>query len=459
MNYIMSGIFFITCYPILLMMYFMLRNAVDKNGYCFGTTLKRELRDDEAIRSIDREYRRKLKISTIILGIIPIPFVFIPYFSISMSLWMVWILLICFVPYWFLAIANGKVKEIKKEKGWNVEATVSYSDLKTASSPRKVKLITFLPAMILSVIPVIIAFVMFRGHGYVMYGWFLAIFALCTFLFYICGVWTDKQKIVVICEDADVNMNFARAKKQVWKTFAVVSAWINTVFIWVLLFYMTNSGLAVGGILFATIIYCIFFLGLCFWAMSKIWAINKKYESKRTLMDVADDDKNWLWGSVYYNKNDKHYMIESRLGTGTTVNLGNKAGMATMVVSGALLLLIPIISVWMIMVEFTPIHVTVENNTIICEQLSVEYEIPLYEIDSYEVMTELPDLIKVNGMGMDNILSGTYEVYREGMYELFLNPQNELFVKIVVDDRTYIIGGEDDIKTQAIIDIIKAYIK
>jgi hypothetical protein len=113
----------------------------------------------------------------------------------------------------------------------------------------------------------------------------------------------------------------------------------------------------------------------------------------------------------------------------------------------------------MIMVEFTPIHVTVENNTIICEQLSVDYEIPLYEIDSYEVITELPDLTKVNGMGMDNVLSGTYEVYREGMYELFLNPQNELFVKIVVDDRTYIIGGEDDIKTQAIIDIIKAYIK
>lgn len=459
MNWIMTGIFFITCYPILLFMYFMLKDAADKNGLCFGATLKKELRSDVAVKTIDAEFRKRLKWGTIILAIVPIPFAIIPFFSISMSLWMIWILVMCFLPSVFFAMANTKIKELKQERGWTEECSVSYSDLKTASIPRKVKLVTFLPALILSTIPVIIAFVLFQGHGYGIYGWVVAAFALCTYLFYACAVWTDRQKITVICEDSDINMNFAKAKKQVWKNFSLVLAWVNTAFVWFMLFLMWQSGMAVSGILWGTVIYCVVVMVATIWIIKKIWDINKAYEPKRTLVDVSDDDKNWLWGMVYYNKNDKHYMIESRFGTGTTINLGNKAGMITTVASIAVLALLPIICIWMIMVEFTPIQVTVENDTIICEQLSVDYEIPLAEIDAYEVVTELPEMIKVNGMGMDNCLNGTFEVYREGMYEVFLNPQSELFIKITVDDMMYYIGAETDEVTQEIVEIIDGYVK
>ena len=457
MNWIMTGVFVITCYPILLFMYFMLKDAADRNGLCFGATLKKELRSDEEVKAISAEFRKRLKWSTIILAVVPISFVFIPYFSISMSLWMIWIMVMCFLPSVFFAMANTKVKELKQQRGWKEESTVAYYDLKTASIPRKVKLVTFLPTLILSTIPVIIAFILFQGHGYEIYGWLVATFALCTYLFYACAVWTDKQKITVICEDSDTNMNFARAKKQVWKNVSLVLAWVNTAFVWLMLFLMWKSGMAVGGIIWGSIIYCVVIMVATVWLIKKIWDINKIYESKRTIMDVSDDDKNWLWGMVYYNKNDKHYMIESRFGTGTTVNLGNKAGMITTVASLAVIALLPVICIWMIMVEFTPIQVSVENDIIICEQLSIDYEIPLADIDMYEVVTELPEMIKVNGMGMDNVLIGTYEVYREGMYEVFLNPQNDLFIKLSADDVTYYIGGVDDAMTQEVLDAIEAY--
>ncbi len=457
MNWLMTGIFVITCYPILFVMYFMLKDAADKNGLCFGATLKKELRSDVAVKEVEAKFRKRMKWSTIIMAVVPIPFVFIPYFSISMSLWMIWILVLCFLPSVFFAMANTRIKELKQEKGWTEEHSVSYTDLKTASVPRKVKLVTFLPTLILSTIPVVIAFLMFRGYGYEIYGWLVATFAMCTYLFYACAVWTDKQKIAVISEDSDVNMNFARAKKQVWKNFSLVCAWTNTAFTWLMLFLMWQSGMAVIGIIWGSVLYGVVIIAATVWLIKKIWDINKKYEAKRTMVDVADDDKNWLWGMVYYNKNDKHFMIESRFGTGTTVNLGNKAGMITTVASFAVLLLLPVICIWMIMVEFTPIQVTVENDTIICEQLSVDYEIPLADIDAYEAVTELPEMTKVNGMGMDNVLSGTYEVYREGMFEVFLNPQNELFIKITVDDLTYYIGGVDDAMTQEVLDAIEAY--
>ena len=104
------------------------------------------------------------------------------------------------------------------------------------------------------------------------------------------------------------------------------------------------------------------------------------------------------------------------------------------------------------MLDFTPINTKIEDEKIICTHLSVEYEIPLEEIESYTVITELPEMTKTRGNGMDNVLSGSFEIYREGIVETFLNPQNNLFIKIETDDEMYYISGVDNAETQKIID-------
>ena len=457
---IMNIIFFATCYPIMFVLYFLYRDMGDKNTYCFGATLKRELRENPAVQQIIRDYKRKLKRYTIIVGVIPVIFLLVESFSINMSLWMIWLLVMCFVPMFWMAKANIKIKELKKERGWQEEATVSYTDLKTATVPRRVKFTTFLPTLILSIIPMILAFVLFQQEGHILFGWIVAIFGICTVGFYLCALWTDRQRVEVICEDSDTNMNFARAKKQAWKNYWLASAWLNTAFTWFMLYIMWQRNWALTGLIWGTIIFCIVIMVFTWKLVKSLFSINNKYEKKRTVMSEADDDSHWIWGMVYYNKKDKHYMVESRLGTGTTINLGNKAGLITEVIALGTLLIIPLMCVWMIMMEFTPLQVTVENDTIICKQLNVDYKLPLAEIDEYEVITELPkDLIKVAGTGMDNLLSGTFEVYRQGTFEMFLNPQNDLFIKITIDDEVYYIGGEDDDATQNIIDAIEDYVK
>jgi cell division protease FtsH len=67
----------------------------------------------------------------------------------------------------------------------------------------------------------------------------------------------------------------------------------------------------------------------------------------------------------------------------------------------------------------------------------------------------MPDVTKVSGNGMDNVCSGTYEIYREGVFEAFYNPQNNLFVKIITNRETYYISGADDAATREIVDILK----
>lgn len=44
-----------------------------------------------------------------------------------------------------------------------------------------------------------------------------------------------------------------------------------------------------------------------------------------------DDDKNWILGNLYYNRNDPSIFVEKRIGIGWDVNLGNPIGMFIMI--------------------------------------------------------------------------------------------------------------------------------
>ena len=327
-------------------------------------------------------------------------------------------------------------------------------DLKVISIPSKVNLKTFFAPILFSAIPIVIAFVNFRGYGYRVYPWIVAIFGLCTLLFYVTAIWTDRQKIMVISTNSDINVNYARAKKNVWKWYWRVCSWTNTIFTWFMLGILSVRNSMTFVLIMGSLVYGLVIMGISIVLAKKLNVIEENYEDKKDIQDAAEDDENWIFGMIYYNKKDKHYMTQTRFGMGTTVNLAHPAGLLTELLGLLAFLSIPIICIWMIMLEFTPLEVKVENETIICEQLSVKYEIPLEEIVEYEVITELPKLIKVNGNGMENQLSGTFEVYREGMFEVFLNPENELFLYVVTEDKRYYLGGTEDAMTKEVIEIL-----
>ena len=54
-------IFWVTCYPLIFLMYFLLRNARDKNSWCFGVVLSKEWKKDPEVDIVDMEYRKNLK--------------------------------------------------------------------------------------------------------------------------------------------------------------------------------------------------------------------------------------------------------------------------------------------------------------------------------------------------------------------------------------------------------------
>ncbi len=464
---ILNLIFLLTMYPILIILYFVLKYSIKSGGkYYFGVTRTKEWKnyDQGRLTEIEHTFRENLRIWLIVFAIIPVITFFIPYFSITFSIWMVWLLGCIFIPFIPFARANEAVlewKAIEKKRHGLLEEThektgISYTEIEAAGTVRKVKAIPFLiPTIIsLAVIPVCFWQMNDRSMYVLLFG--VATAALCTPLSYLLAVLLDKQKTTVICEDAEVNLNYTRAKKQIWKNLWLVLAWINTGFTWIFaisLYGYEENETGIGQILWGSIAYCLLALALICLAFLKMQGIEKKYADIRT--ENEDSDKYWKWGLIYYNPNDRHVMVEQRAGIGSTTNMATKVGKGSAGFALAALLALPVLCVWMILEEFTPIHLAVENDAIVANHLNTDYVIPMDDIVEVTVIREKPEWIKVNGSAMDNMEKGTFEIYHEGKCNVFLNPKNTFFMKVQTEEETYYLSGYDDAETEEVYQIIK----
>lgn len=194
-------------------------------------------------------------------------------------------------------------------------------------------------------------------------------------------------------------------------------------------------------------------LGLLIWFAKCGSAIEASYEGKRE-ENFTDDDDAWLGGIVYYNKKDKRTMVTKRVGIGTTMNLATSAGKLWNGIGIAVLLIVvPICCVWMMLEEFTPIQLSVVNDVLTAEQFEVDYEIPVDEMESIAIIDEKPRWTKVSGSGMENLCKGTFRIQGEKC-EVFVNPQNDIFLQIETAEETYYMSAADDAGTQEIYEII-----
>ena len=113
---IMNIILLLCMYPILVIMYITLANETKpKKNIILGATLPyTSLRDPRVLEICDR-FKKSLRKSLWILGLIPLPSIFIPYASIAMSIVFLWILPAIIVPHVIYARYRRRLLILKKE--------------------------------------------------------------------------------------------------------------------------------------------------------------------------------------------------------------------------------------------------------------------------------------------------------------------------------------------------------
>lgn len=452
-------IMFLTMYPVVFVFYFVFRNEyVYKNGSLFAVNLNPAWVKEPEIETIIQNFKKEIKRDFILLLFIPIGTLFTKYMSIQVTIWSMWILFVCFLFCMPLVHANCALKNWKKQRHFYEQQRMEhYIELKSAGDVRRVHVISFLIPIIIgffgAMIPLIAPHVK-AGIEKVVELKSLSIcgfiFAVCGFIFLFSAVFMDRQPTVVISDKSDVNINYTRAKKNIWKNFWLGILWFNTAFIFAVnscAFFAKNTGTVM---LVSSVVYAIVILGWCIPLTKQLNEVEAIYEKQHEIIENEDNDNNWIGGILYYNPKDRRVMVSKKAGMGTTINLASTAGKASAVFSVLCLLIVPVCCGWVMLEEFTPIRLSVENQMLCAKHLNMDYEINVENIENLKIITELPAWSKSSGTGMETLEKGTFFIRNVGKCKVFLNLKNQLFLSFSADGMPYYMSGFDDEQTKQV---------
>lgn len=453
MKMLLQIILLVTMYPAFGFMYLAARSCgKPKNGYCFGASVKQEWLLDEEVGAIRKTYRKQLNRITLVFAFVPLVTFLIPYVSINLTVWCMWLVFYIAAYEIPFIYANRKIRDLKQKRGWNrvVGEEVRYVEIKSAGEVRRVRFLPFLLPIVISVLAAVFCIVRFYDKELMQLAFVILLLAVLTPFFYVMAVCMDRLKVEVISTDSEANLGYARAKKNVWKNLWLSYAWMHTL-------YTVFSAVVIGTdpiemqlLLWGSIVYSIAVIALLYPSLRKLRRVDASYAASRDLPEAEEDDKYWIGGMIYYNKNDRHVLVSMRNGTGTTLNLATPAGIAMEIIGALALLSLPVLCIWVMLLEFTPIHLSVEEQVLKAEHLRVDYAVPLEDIEEISVIAELPEWSRTNGTGMADLNKGTFYIRNEGKCEAFVNPRNTIFLRVEAMGKTYYFSGSDDEETRSV---------
>ena len=219
-------IMFFTMYPVLLVLYFCFRGQYQyADGCLFAVNMKPEWIKEPEVAAIVEKFRREMKQYFIFLLIVPLSSFLTKHMSIQLTIWMMWILIAIVLLCLPLVHANSGLKRWKTEHClYETEKMEHRIELKAVGKIRRVKFLPFflpnLAALLLALVPVWAKSfnpALEKTIELSSVGWLTIVMWLCGVALTAVAVWMDRQPAAVINNDSDVNLNYTRARKNIWK--------------------------------------------------------------------------------------------------------------------------------------------------------------------------------------------------------------------------------------------------
>lgn len=148
----------------------------------------------------------------------------------------------------------------------------------------------------------------------------------------------------------------------------------------------------------------------------------------------------------HYNPDGGSTFVDKRLGLGFSINMASKAGKFLTGFVVLSILSIPVVCLWFILEEMTPINLTLTDHQIIAEQKK-NYIIDISVIQKVSLLGDIPKADRIMGTALSNLDKGTFEV---AGYGKCINPQNNYYILIKRAEKTYLFSDVDDTGTRDI---------
>ena len=356
MNFItIMNLFLAICFvPLLPVIYFVtLNERKPKNNLILSTTLPKDAWDDPRVLAIIKKFTKELTVTCIILGLLYIPAFFMEYISIIMTYVMLWVDAIIIVPCIPVVRAVTAMRKLKKENWYHpelVKVQVADTSLATVFEEKQntYTFVNFLLPLIVSLIPLMFP-LMVPVEGSLTA---LLIIVLCNastilMCYYCYTVLREKEDRV----NSDVTLTavLTRIRRYYWGKFWMYVSWLSAAISFsALLLFVSEWAFIIVLALFVTGI-----LALVVGMELKIRKEQQRLNEEQPSEILMDEDDNWPYGIVCYNKNDKNLFVNSRVGFGVTVNFAHPVGKALDIFAIVMLLLLPFIGLFTVKEEFT----------------------------------------------------------------------------------------------------------
>lgn len=430
-----------------------------KSGMIFGILLWEGAEQQEAVKKLQQNYQKSQKKNmALMFGFFLLTF--LPkHFSIFLTLQIIWVfcMVVCpFIPY---AKANSRMRELK----WEYRAAAGlekenketvYVDVTAAAVKKPVYFWkSTLAAVILSLIPPAAEILLVKMNlwynpaapGLWVSELLLLSFSGVVLLCFLCLFYHRRMATKAVSCNNQLNIQIARIKQYQWSRCMSITAWITMVYNWVwLLFLHTDSRIMILVPLLAVIPYTAVLL----WALWKCWknirSAMEKYVSPEN-SQLEEEEHHWLWGMVYYNKNDNRFWVEQKVGVGFTTNMGKRsARIMSITVLAVTVIFLIVMCAWIIIEEFTPVDLSYQKEELSVSHWKEVYRIQSSEIESIELWEEKPGLSKRTGTGMETVQKGDFFSREyERSFQVCLNPQAGPYLMVKTKDGTWYLLGND----------------
>lgn len=455
----MKIIMFVFCYPILPIMYFIIRNELEPHkNIILGVTLPSDELGNPKVMEIISKAKISMRRIAIVLAILPFTSLLTKYDSIVYAIFITWITVLCFIFFLPFIKGNLQLHKLKKEQNWHLdEEGTTIVDLKvTLEEPNPLSKYWFLPAILLTCIPIIIDLCSLTNKDSNLLSLATTTLVglvtfLCPFLFHI--AYKTKQEIV--SQDSLRNQTLTRIRRYNFGKCFIGLSYTNAVY--TILFWLYINHYIDSIILFLTItlLYTFFLLWWVLRTEFKVRLAQQQFSIQSEDSLTTDEDCYWIYGLLYYNPNDKHLIVQKRVGLGTDMNYAKPAGKVLAVFIALVILAMPISAIGIIQSEFSPLLLTIDEDSITAKHFHTTYDIDFDDVKTVETWDELPDISKDNGTGFSTLCKGTYSIAGNGSCTVCFNPQNHLFIMITKKNgKKYVFSSSTDEKTYEVYNIL-----
>lgn len=429
------------------LMYVLLRNEAKwKKNIVVGATLPYEARQDPEVEAVLGRYRRQLGWSCLAVLALVVPCLFVSRFSVQFILWSVWILVAMIVPQIPFVLTNKALRRIKEERGWHKRSSARVvSDLTAAAIPMKwVSPWWFLPPLALSLVPLLL-----DRELWVVWVVDAALVVFC----YVGYRWLFRLRAEVVDENTELTVALTRLRRYNWGKTWLWIAWATGFF---------NLGLCLTlewfwGAMAVTLVYGVVVVVAAIGIEFRVRRAQERLTADSGKEFYVDEDDCWIWGMFYYNPHDKRLVVNNRTGVNTTFNMAKRGAQIFMGATALLLLALPLVGVWLMHEEAIPVELAVTETAVVARHSGTEYEVPLADIESAQLLEERPASTRVAGTAMESVSKGRYKNDEWGRFTCCLDPRTGPWLLLrTKEGEIWLFGDSDSADTQAAYQAVEA---